>query len=165
MDLRAYPSLESMVSKSGMVSSFSPTATGTFLRARSSSTTVTQGPPLKCTAISTARTALTSTKAARWSLPEWGRFSGTCDRRLESHADWCPSNGMRPNNTPSTLPFVPTTVRFVKDSPMSLMSLGWTFRLTWTEAYITTNGGTAEYLAGNVTRGGTLSMVKYQGYW
>lgn len=76
-----------------------------------------------------------------------------------------PSNGTRPKIPPCTLPFVPTAVRLVKDSPMSLMSLGWTSRLTWTEAYIATDSGTAQHLAGNVTRGGTISMVKYQGYW
>lgn len=34
-----------------------------------------------------------------------------------------PSNGTRPKNTPSTLPFVPTTVRFVKDSPAHELGL------------------------------------------
>lgn len=35
----------------------------------------------------------------------------------------------------------------------------------WMKAYISTNGGTAQYLAGNVTRGGTISIVDIRGYW
>ena len=52
------------------------------------------------------------------------------------------------NGTVSQL-FGPTAVRFQKNNPF------------FVEAYISTNGGTAQYLTGNVTRGGTISVVYY----
>lgn len=34
----------------------------------------------------------------------------------------------------------------------------------WNNAYMSTNGGTAQYLTGNITRGGTISVVNRKGY-
>ena len=55
--------------------------------------------------------------------------------------------------------FGPTAVRFGK-----LMEL-YHSNADKTYAYISTNGGTAQYLAGNITRGGTISRVNVMDYY
>ncbi|MCJ1464576.1 hypothetical protein MMC07_003189 [Pseudocyphellaria aurata] len=54
----------------------------------------------------------------------------------------------------------PTAVRFGKIKSIFKMS-----KADWMFAYITTNGGTAQYLTGNITRGGTVSAVDVRGHW
>ncbi|MCJ1268685.1 hypothetical protein MMC22_008573 [Lobaria immixta] len=63
------------------------------------------------------------------------------------------------NGTASGL-FGPTAVRFGEVKPFFRKS-----QADWMKAYISTNGGTAQYLTGNVTRGGTISVVDVRGYW
>ncbi|MCJ1266241.1 hypothetical protein MMC22_006124 [Lobaria immixta] len=53
----------------------------------------------------------------------------------------------------------PTSVQFGEVKPFLR---GW--KSDWMIAYISTNGGTAQYLMGNVTRGGTISAVEISGY-
>ncbi|MCJ1263454.1 hypothetical protein MMC22_003324 [Lobaria immixta] len=64
-----------------------------------------------------------------------------------------------PDGTASEL-FGPTAVQFGKIKDRIRKS-----RADWMKAYISTNGGTAQYLTGNVTRGGTISVVDVWGYW
>ncbi|MCJ1465108.1 hypothetical protein MMC07_003724 [Pseudocyphellaria aurata] len=54
----------------------------------------------------------------------------------------------------------PTAVRFGKVKSIFRIS-----RADWMLAYITTNGGSAQYLDGNITRGGTVSAVDVRGNW
>ena len=64
-----------------------------------------------------------------------------------------------PDGTASGL-FGPTAVQFGKIKDRIRKS-----HADWMKAYISTNGGTAQYLTGNVTRGGTISIVDVRGYW
>lgn len=61
------------------------------------------------------------------------------------------------NDTGNAL-FGPTAVRFGKTKTGAS-------KHDWLKAYISTNGGTAQYLTGNVTRGGTITVVNSRGYW
>lgn len=65
--------------------------------------------------------------------------------------------GGPPNGTEPAL-FGPTAVRFGKRRYVQERKSDW-----W-KAYISTNGGTAQYLNGNVTRGGTISAVALYTY-
>lgn len=67
--------------------------------------------------------------------------------------------GSRSNTTAGKL-YGPTAVRFGKLEPFFDAS-----KADWMRAYVTTNGGTAQYLSGNLTRGGTVSMIEVRGYW
>lgn len=66
--------------------------------------------------------------------------------------------GGPPNGTAPTL-YGPTAVRLGKVRPILRAS-----KKDWQNAYITTNGGTGQYVTGNVTRGGTISAVDVRGY-
>lgn len=65
-----------------------------------------------------------------------------------------PSNGMK-----SEL-FGPTAVQFGKVKPYLTAVKGDCMK-----AYISTNGGLSQYVTGNVTRGGTISVVDVRGNW
>ncbi|MCJ1270153.1 hypothetical protein MMC22_010049 [Lobaria immixta] len=54
--------------------------------------------------------------------------------------------------------FGPTAVQFGKIKRMDPA------KADWMKAYMSTNGGTAQYLTGNVTRGGTISVVDIRSY-
>lgn len=54
----------------------------------------------------------------------------------------------------------PTAVRFGKVKPFFMGS-----KADWMKAYVSTNGGTAQYKSGSPTRGGTISVVNVRGYW
>ncbi|MCJ1269121.1 hypothetical protein MMC22_009010 [Lobaria immixta] len=69
------------------------------------------------------------------------------------------STRSKSNDTESTL-FGFTAIRFDKAKPFFRASKGG-----WIKAYISTNGGTAQNLTGNVTCGGMISMVNVQGSW
>ena len=55
--------------------------------------------------------------------------------------------------------FGPTAVRFGEVKPFIRAERG-----DWMKAYVSTNGGTDQYLTGNITRGGTISVVDVTGY-
>lgn len=73
-----------------------------------------------------------------------------------------PSSGAPSNDTLSTL-FGPTAIRFGRGKKRGNDKSSKDD--DWTTAYISTNGGTAQYLTGSVTRGGTITSVDVQGYW
>ena len=56
--------------------------------------------------------------------------------------------------------FGPTAVQFGRVKPWIGSS-----KADWMNVYISTNGGTEQYLTGNVTRGGTISVVDVRDYW
>lgn len=60
----------------------------------------------------------------------------------------------------TSLLYGPTSLGFGRIRPFLAQS-----RADWMKAYITTNGGTQQYLDGNITRGGTVSVVDVRGYW
>ena len=84
-----------------------------------------------------------------------GRVNGRAVVTLVSAAS---SRKKAPDGTASGL-FGPTAVQFGKITPFFRKP-----RADWMKAYISTNGGTAQYLTGNVTRGGTISVVDTRGY-
>ncbi|MCJ1268916.1 hypothetical protein MMC22_008804 [Lobaria immixta] len=55
--------------------------------------------------------------------------------------------------------FGPTAVRFGKVGPTMDA-----IKEDWRRIFISTNGGTAQYLTGNATRGGTISLVDVRGF-
>lgn len=67
--------------------------------------------------------------------------------------------GSPPNSTAGKL-YGPTGVQFGKLEPFLNA-----YRADWMYAYISTNGGTAQYLNRNITRGGTVSRIEVRGYW
>ncbi|MCJ1466086.1 hypothetical protein MMC07_004705 [Pseudocyphellaria aurata] len=63
------------------------------------------------------------------------------------------------NGTQAKL-YGPTAVQFGKVRPFFDAT-----KADWMFAYISTNGGSSQYLTGNFTRGGTVSVVDVRGYW
>ena len=56
--------------------------------------------------------------------------------------------------------FGPTAIQFGKVQPFVATS-----KSDWMKVYISTNGGIEQYLTGNLTRGGTISVVDVREYW
>lgn len=67
--------------------------------------------------------------------------------------------GGPPNGTQGKL-FGPTAAQFGRIKPF----LDDPSKQDWMKAYVSTNGGLQQYLANNVTRGGTISLVDIRGY-
>lgn len=54
----------------------------------------------------------------------------------------------------------PTAVHFGKVKKLFHVS-----KSDWMFAYVTTNGGSGQYVNGTVTRGGTVSAIDIRGHW
>ncbi|MCJ1468532.1 hypothetical protein MMC07_007161 [Pseudocyphellaria aurata] len=63
-------------------------------------------------------------------------------------------------NRTNSLLYGPMAVEFGKVKPFLASP-----KADWMKAYITTNGGTEQYLTSNVTRGGTISEIDIRAYW